>query len=111
MLNIQEAMGKIKEMQSKVQEAQDNLVHIKTTAEAGAGMVKVTVNGKKQLLSLEIDPDLLNPQDKEMTQDLIVAAINKALIEIEHLSKIELQKVTESIMPGLPNMGLDQMGF
>ncbi|TAE17149.1 MAG: YbaB/EbfC family nucleoid-associated protein [Bacteroidetes bacterium] len=105
MLNIQEAMGKLREMQTKVQEVQDNLAHIKTTAEAGAGMVKVTVNGKKQILELEIDNDLMNPQDKEMTKDLIIAAINKALIEVEELSKNELQKVTESLIPGgMPDM-------
>lgn len=105
MINIQEAMTKLREMQEKVQEAQDNLAHIKTSAEAGAGMVKVTVNGKKQILSLDIDNDLLNPQDKEMTQDLIIAAINKALIEVEELAKDQMQKVTESLLPGgLPDM-------
>jgi nucleoid-associated protein EbfC len=110
MINIQEAMSKLREMQEKMQEAQDNLAHIKTSAEAGAGMVKVTVNGKKQILSLDIDADLLNPQDKEMAQDLIIAAVNKALIEIDDLAKDQMQKVTEGMIPGgLPDMS--KFGF
>jgi hypothetical protein len=110
MLNIQDAMNKVREMQTKMQEVQDSLAQIKTSAEAGAGMVKVTVNGKKQVLSLDIDNDLFNPNDKEMTQDLIIAAVNKALIEVEELAKIEMQKVTETLLPGgLPDMS--KLGF
>ena len=55
MFDMMQMMGKVKEMQSKMKEAQENLEFIKETGEAGAGMVKATVNGKKQVISIEID--------------------------------------------------------
>lgn len=102
-------MGKMKEVQAKVKEAQENLVHIKVTGESGGGMVKATVNGKKELVSLDIDQDLVKPDDREMLQDLIVAAVNKALQEVEVLAKEELRKSTEGMLPNIP--GLDLSGL
>ena len=99
-------MGKMKEVQAKVKEAQANLVNIKTTAESGGGMVKATVNGKKELISLEIDNDLVKPDDKEMLQDLVVAAVNKATQEVEVLAKEEMKKSTEGMLPNIPGMDL-----
>jgi hypothetical protein len=92
-------MGKVKEMQVKMQEAQENLSGIHASSESGAGMVKATVNGKKQVVSIEIDKDLIKPEDREMMQDLIVAAINKALIEVDALAKEEVKKSTEGFLP------------
>lgn len=109
MFDLNNLMGKAREMQEKIKEAQANLNNIKTTAEAGAGMVKATVNGNKQVLSIDVDSDIMKTDDKEMMQDLIVAAINKALTDIESISKEEMQKATEGIMPNMPfdlgNMG------
>jgi len=99
-------MGKMKEVQAKVKEAQANLVNIKTTAESGGGMVKATVNGKKELITLEVDNDLIKPDDKEMLQDLIVAAVNKATQEAEVLAKEEMKKSTEGMLPNIPGMDL-----
>jgi nucleoid-associated protein EbfC len=109
MFNIGEMMGKIKEMQARMQEAQENLVNIKASAEAGAGMVKATVNGKKQVLSIEIDKDLLSPNDQEMAQDLIVAAVNKALNEVDIMVKDELKKHTEGILPNIPGLDFNNL--
>lgn len=105
MFNIADLMGKVKEMQAKMQEAQDNLVHIKTSAEAGAGMVKATVNGAKQVVSIEIDRDLVKHEDFDMLQDLIVAAVNKALKDIDLKIKDELKNV----LPNLNIPGLDEL--
>lgn len=102
MFDLNNLMGKAREMQDKIKEAQANLNNIKTTAEAGAGMVKATVNGNKQILSIEIDDDIVKTEEKEMMQDLIVAAINKALADIETLAKDEMQKATDGIMPNMP---------
>jgi nucleoid-associated protein EbfC len=110
MFDIANLMGKVKEMQSKLQEAKENLVHLKASAEAGAGMVKATVNGKKMVVSIEVDKDLLRPEDKEMMQDLIVAAINKAMQEIEVQAEAELRKTTEGILPNIPGLDLNNMG-
>ncbi|MEP2771035.1 MAG: YbaB/EbfC family nucleoid-associated protein [Fulvivirga sp.] len=106
MFDMMKMMGKMKEVQAKVKEAQANLVNIKTTAESGGGMVKATVNGKKELITLEVDNDLIKPDDKEMLQDLIVAAVNKATQEAEVLAKEEMKKSTEGMLPNIPGMDL-----
>src|SRR6218665_2326069 len=79
MFNMMNMMGKLKEIQKKMDEVQDNLSRLHAFGEAGAGMVKVTVTGKRQVISVEIDPSILQPKDQQMVQDLIVAAANKAL--------------------------------
>ena len=106
MFDMMGMLGKVKELQAKMKEAQDNLVHVQASAEAGAGMVKATVNGKKQLVKLEIDPDIIKPDDKEMMQDLIVAAVNKALDEVDVKAKEELKKSTQGVLPNIPGLDL-----
>lgn len=102
-------MGKVKEMQSKMKEAQDRLEFIEETGEAGAGMVKATVNGKKELISIEIDESLMTKDDREVIQDLTVAAVNNALQKAEVSAKEEIKKSTEGIMPNIPGMDLGNM--
>lgn len=102
-------LGKMKEVQAKVKEAQDNLVHIKASAEAGAGMVKATVNGKKQVILLDIDADILKASDKELVQDLAIAAINKAMEEVDVLAREEMRKSTEGLIPNIPGFDLGGM--
>jgi DNA-binding YbaB/EbfC family protein len=106
MFDMMKMMGKMKEVQARLKEAQDNLVNIKADGESGAGMVKATVNGKKQLVAVNIDPSLLKADDKIILQDLIVAAVNKAIEEAEVLSKEELRKSTEGLLPNIPGMDL-----
>ncbi|MEX2336821.1 MAG: YbaB/EbfC family nucleoid-associated protein [Fulvivirga sp.] len=106
MLDMMKMMGKMKEVQATIKTAQENLVHLKVTSESGGGMVKATVNGKKQLVNLEIDQDLVKPDDKEMMQDLVIAAINKAMGEVEVLAKEELRKSTEGMLPNIPGLDL-----
>ena len=106
MFDMMKMMGKIKEAQEKIQEAQKNLVKIETTAEAGAGMVKATANGKKQLVNLEIDPSLIKPGDEDMLKDLIIAAANKAIEAADELAREEIKKSTEGILPNIPGMNL-----
>ena len=72
-------MGKMKDLQDKMQQAQQELQHITATGEAGGGLVKATANGHRQLIKLDIDESLLTPQDRDMVADLVVAAVNKAL--------------------------------
>ena len=82
---------------------------IVAAGEAGAGMVKAIVNGKKKLISLEIDPAILSSSDKVLVQDLVVAAVNKAMEEAEVLAKEELKKSTEGILPNIPGLDLTSM--
>ena len=109
MFDMMKMMGQVKEMQAKMKEAQDKLEFIEETGEAGAGMVKATVNGKKQVLSIDIDESLMTKDDKQMAQDLTVAAINNALDKVEILAKEEIKKNTEGILPNIPGMDFGSM--
>ena len=102
-------MGKVKEVQARVKEVQDHLVHLKTTGESGGGMVKVTVNGKRQVIALDIDAAILKSEDKILVQDLIIAAVNKASEEADQMAREELRKSTEGIMPHIPGMDFSGM--
>ncbi len=109
MFDMMKMLGKVKEMQSKLTDAQEKLSGIIAEGEAGGGLVKAVANGKKQLISLEIDKDLARPEDLEMLQDLVVAAVNKALEAAEIKSKEFMQKETEGIMPNIPGMDLGSL--
>ncbi|MCU0397337.1 MAG: YbaB/EbfC family nucleoid-associated protein [Cyclobacteriaceae bacterium] len=109
MFDMMKMMGKMKEVQARIKEAQDNLVNVTASGESGGGMVKAVVNGKKQLIRLEIDPTLIKPEDQAIMQDLIVAAVNKASEEAELLAREELRKSTEGLLPNIPGMDLGSM--
>ncbi|MGE0589865.1 MAG: YbaB/EbfC family nucleoid-associated protein [Cyclobacteriaceae bacterium] len=109
MLDMMIMMGKMKEVQTRMREAQENLTRIKTTGESGGGMVKATVNGKRQLIELDIDPTILKADDKVLIQDLTIAAINKAMEEAEVLAKEELKKSTEGLLPNIPGMDFSNL--
>jgi len=102
-------LGKVKEVQAKMKEAQESLGSIQTTAEAGAGMVSATVNGKKELIDLKLDQSLFTPDDQEMLKDLVIAAVNKAIADVDILAKEELKKSTEGMMPNIPGFDLSNM--
>ncbi len=105
--------GKIQEMQSKMQEAQEGLKEVIVEAEAGGGMVKVKANGNKQIVSIEMDDDVVDPADKEMLEDLIVAGVNKALEKAEEASKEKMQEMYKNMMPGggIPGMDMSKFGL
>lgn len=109
MFDMMKMMGKVKEVQDKMKAAQESLALIKVEGESGAGMVKAVVNGKKMLVSLDIDPSLLNDKDKEMLQDLVVAAVNMATEKAEEKAKEELKKSTEGILPNIPGFDFGSM--
>ena len=109
MFDMMKMMGKMKEVQTRLKEAQDNLVKLRAHGESGAGMVKATVNGKKQLIGLEIDPSLLKADDQMIVQDLIVAAVNKAQEEADGLAKEEMRKSTEGLIPNIPGFDISGM--
>jgi nucleoid-associated protein EbfC len=109
MFDMMKMMGKMKEVQTRLKEAQDNLTKLRAHGESGAGMVKATVNGKKQLVQLEIDPSLVKPEDQMILQDLIVAAVNKAQDEAETMAKEEMRKSTEGLIPNIPGFDISGM--
>src|SRR6185503_5096232 len=107
--DMMKMMGKMKEVQARMKEAQDNLVNVSASGESGGGMVKATMNGKKQLVLLDIDPTILKSDDKIIVQDLIVAAVNKASSEVEILAKEEMRKSTEGLLTNIPGMDLSSL--
>jgi nucleoid-associated protein EbfC len=109
MFDMMKMMGKVKEVQERMRAAQESLGSIKASAESGAGMVKATVNGKKQLVALDIDAAILKSEDKVLVQDLVVAAVNKASEEVDGLAKEHIKKSTEGLIPNIP--GLDLTGM
>ena len=109
MFDMMKMMGKMKEVQARLKEAQDNLVNVQASGESGGGMVKATVNGKRQLISLDIDQTLLKSDDKIVLQDLVIAAVNKAAEEADVRAKEELKKSTEGLIPNIPGLDLSGM--
>ena len=109
MFDMMKIMGQIKEAQSKIKAAQDNLVNVTAEAESGAGLVKAIVNGKKQLVDLQIDESLNTPEDAEMRKDLIIAAVNKASEAVEEKARQVMKESTDGLMPNIP--GLDLSGI
>ena len=103
-------MGKVKELQDKMQTAQEQLQHLTATGEAGGGLVRATANGHRQLLKIEIDETLLTPQDRDMLADLVVAAVNKALTDVAEQARQELQRQTSGLMPNIPGLDLGNFG-
>jgi len=109
MLDMMKMMGKVKDLQQKMKEAQESLSKIEVIGESGAGLVTAKVNGQKKVIRIHIDDSLVNTADKEILQDLVVAAVNKALTEVDVLAKEHMQKSTDGIMPNIPGFDLGQM--
>jgi DNA-binding YbaB/EbfC family protein len=103
MKNLAGLMKQAQQMQSKMQEMQEQLTKLEMTGEAGAGLVRVTLNGKGEMRGVKIDPKLADPGDTEMLQDLIVAAHRAAKDKIDAASAEEMQKVTGGLQlpPGM----------
>ncbi|GGG27129.1 MULTISPECIES: YbaB/EbfC family nucleoid-associated protein [Pontibacter] len=111
MFDMMGMMGKMKEVQAKMKQAQDNLQHITVTAESGAGLVKATVNGQRKLLKIEIDDSILNTNDRDMVNDLVVAAVNNAMLTAGERAQEELKKSTEGLLPNIPGLDLGNFGL
>lgn len=111
--NMADMFGKIQEMQSKVQETQAQLGEVVVDAETGGGMVKVTANGLRKVLSIKVDKDVVDPEDKEMLEDLIVAGVNKALDLAEQEAQKKMQEAYKGMIPGggLPGMDMSKFGL
>ena len=93
-MDIRQMMKQAQKMQEQLQKQMQEL---RVEATAGGGMLTVTVNGTKQLMSLRIDPEVVSKDDVEMLQDLILAAINDAHRKVDE----ELQKTMGGMMPGM----------
>ncbi|MGE5316170.1 MAG: YbaB/EbfC family nucleoid-associated protein [Acidobacteriota bacterium] len=102
--NMQGMLKQIQEMQARITRVQEELEQKTVTSESGGGMVKVTANGKQKILQIKIERDVINPDDADMLEDLIVAAVNKALAEAAALSQSEMAKATSGMLPNIPGL-------
>jgi nucleoid-associated protein EbfC len=95
-------MKQAKKMQEKMLQLQEGLAAKTVEASAGGGMVSVKVNGKFEILSLRIEKEVVNPEDVEMLQDLIVAAVNEGIRKAQEMAAAEMAKITGGMqIPGL----------
>ena len=102
MQNFGNIMKQAKKMQERMVELQEELATKSVEATAGGGMVSVTVNGKFEILSLKIEKEVVNPEDVEMLQDLIVAAVNEGIRKAQEMAASEMGKITGGMqIPGL----------
>ena len=102
MQNFGNIMKQAKKMQERMVALQEELATKTVDATAGGGMVTVTVNGKFEVLSLKIDKEVVNPDDVEMLQDLIVAAVNEGVRRAQEMAASEMSKITGGMqIPGL----------
>jgi DNA-binding YbaB/EbfC family protein len=102
---MQKMMQQVQKMQAEMQKAQEELKNETVTASAGGGAVKATMTGGMELVSIEIDPDVVDPEDVEMLQDMILAAVNEALNSAQELAQQKLGGITGGLgdlgIPGL----------
>ncbi len=102
MKNMQQLMKQAKKMQEEILKAQEALGEKTVEGTSGGGVVKVQMNGHKQVLAVEISKDVVNPDDVEMLQDLIVVALADAQKQVDDLTSSEMGKYTRGLnMPGL----------
>lgn len=102
MADISKMLESLRGVQDQMAKAQAELGNIQTTGESGGGMVKVTANGKQEVLSVKIEKEVINPEDAEMLEDLIVAAVNRALVNARQAGEEKMNEITRNIMPGMP---------
>jgi hypothetical protein len=92
--DMQKQLKQLQAMQAEMEQTQAELEEKEVTTTAGGGAVEVSVNGKKQITKLTIDKDVVDPDDVEMLQDLVMAAVNEAMRQIAELEETEMSKIT-----------------
>ena len=103
---MQGMLKQVQKMQEKMQEIQHELENKFVNEEAGGGMVKITVNGKLQVTKIQIEKEVVNPDDMEMLEDLVVAAVNKGIESAQKMAQDEMQKATSGIIPNIPGLNI-----
>ncbi|MBQ3611487.1 MAG: YbaB/EbfC family nucleoid-associated protein [Firmicutes bacterium] len=100
--NMQKQMAQMQAMQRKMDAVQAEIEEMEASATSGGGAVTVVVSGKKEIKDIQIKPEVVDPDDVEMLQDLIMVAANEALRQMEEISQNEMSKLTAGLgIPGL----------
>ena len=99
---MQKQLGRMQALQRQMEAIQAEIEEKEIETTAGGGAVKVTVSGKKQITKIELSPDVVDPDDIEMLQDLIIAAVNEGLRQVDEVTNQELGQITGGLsIPGL----------
>jgi DNA-binding YbaB/EbfC family protein len=100
--NMQKQMQQMQQMQRQMEQMQAEIEAKEVEATAGGGAVRVVANGKKEIVTVELKPEVVDPDDIEMLQDLILVAVNEAMRQIEEMYQSEMSKLTGGLsIPGL----------
>jgi DNA-binding YbaB/EbfC family protein len=110
-MNMADLFGKMQEMQENMKKIKESMDSITAEGSAGGGMVIATATGSKKIIKIKIDPEVIDKNDPDMLEDLICAAVNKALEEVEEKTKNELNKFTQNILPNIPGFDLSKFGL
>jgi len=101
-MNMNKLMKQAQQMQAKMAKMQEELEEKTMEVTAGGGAIKVVVNGKQELLDIKIDPDVVDPDDVEMLEDLVLAAVNEAMRKVQDMLSQEMSKLTGGMnIPGM----------
>ena len=104
--DIASMFGKVQELQANMKRMQEEMQNKSYQADSGGGMVSATVNGKGELLEIKIEPEAVDPDDLEMLEDLLKAAVNAAMAKCQEEMKQEMSKVTGGMnIPGMEHFG------
>ncbi len=101
---LMKALEQVQKMQEEISKTQEALGSISASAEAGGGMVKVTANGKGEIISVHLEKEVIDPNEQEMMEDLIVAAANRALGKAKDLADEKMQSVASNFLPNIPGL-------
>lgn len=104
MKNLGNILRQAQKMQEKMAQVQQELAVKIVEASSGGGMVTATVNGKQEIISIKIDPSVVNPEDVDMLQDLIAAAVNSAIKKSQEMMTEEMGKVTAGLNMNIPGL-------
>ena len=100
--SMNEMLKQAQKMQEDMQKKQAELEEKEYEVSAGGGVVKVKINGRREILNIDIDPEIVDPDDIETLSDILVAAVNEAIKRVEDVNSAEMAKITGSLnMPGM----------
>jgi nucleoid-associated protein EbfC len=103
--NMGQIMKQAQQFQAKMAKIQEELAEKTVEASSGGGMVNVVVNGKQEILSIRIDPEVVNPEELEMLQDLIMAAVNDGMARAKNMINEEMGQLTKGMnLPNIPGL-------
>ncbi len=103
---MKEAMKQVKKMQELMEQKQQELANLRIEASSGGGMVKVIANGREEIVDIEISKEVVDPNDVDMLEDLILAAIKEAQAKSKELAQREMASIMGQLgLPNIPGLG------